>query len=69
MLRNFCKMCSEALRHQIDNWLAWDPREDTKAEIQGLVDKEDWAELKERLEKRIAFGTAGGVLHLRSLTH
>lgn len=52
-------MSSEVLKKQIDNWLTWDPRDETKAEIQALVDKEDWVELKDRLEKRIAFGTAG----------
>jgi hypothetical protein len=54
-------MCTEGLRQQIDNWLSWDPKEESRKEIQSLVNNEDWAELKERLEKRIAFGTAGDI--------
>ncbi len=61
-------MCTEGLRQHIDNWLAWDPKEESRAEIQALVNAEDWSELKERLEKRIAFGTAGGIIFRLDLT-
>nr|AOE43343.1 phosphoglucomutase [Cavenderia deminutiva] len=41
------------------NWLKWDRNPKTHKEISTLVEKKDEAELRARLETRIAFGTAG----------
>ena len=40
-------------------WIAQDPDPDTQAELQGLVDAGDRAELTERMHAPLAFGTAG----------
>ena len=49
----------EALKKHVELWLSSDPDESTKAEIQKLVDDHKFDELRQRLDKRIAFGTAG----------
>jgi hypothetical protein len=47
------------LRGLAERWLKWDPDPETRLEIQALLDKSDWNELKKRLESRLMFGTAG----------
>lgn len=48
-----------ATRELVDKWLKWDKNPQTIKEIEDLVSKNNEAELKNRLAKRIAFGTAG----------
>jgi hypothetical protein len=43
----------------VDKWLQWDKNPQTIKEIQDLVAGNNETELKNRLSKRIAFGTAG----------
>ncbi|MEZ0072764.1 phospho-sugar mutase [Planotetraspora sp. GP83] len=40
-------------------WLAQDPDPETRAELQGILDREDHAELTERFGAKLEFGTAG----------
>lgn len=40
-------------------WIEQDPDEQTKAELQQLLDREQWSELYERMNAPLAFGTAG----------
>lgn len=47
------------LDDQIKNWLKWDKMKRTRKEIEKLIEKEDWETLRERLLRRISFGTAG----------
>lgn len=47
------------LSHLVTRWLSWDPNADTKAHIESLVAQGNIKELKDRLGRRIAFGTAG----------
>lgn len=47
------------LQKRIDEWLEWDKDPETREEITQLVKSENWAELRGRLCRRIAFGTAG----------
>lgn len=47
------------LKKHIDQWLEWDKDPSTREEINSLVKAENWDELRKRLCKRIAFGTAG----------
>lgn len=47
------------LQKHIDQWLEWDKDPITREEITSLVKAENWAELRGRLCRRIAFGTAG----------
>lgn len=42
-----------------NNYIAWDPIPESAEEIKELVEKKDLDELKNRLETRIEFGTAG----------
>ena len=50
---------SSEIQALVDKWLEWDFNSDTKAEIEQLVRENNEGELKKRLGKRIAFGTAG----------
>lgn len=43
----------------VGKWLQWDKNEQTIKEIKDLVASNNETELKARLAKRIAFGTAG----------
>lgn len=43
----------------IDRWLARDPDPETREELRELIGNDDFAELKERFSRRLAFGTAG----------
>ncbi|MGO8969708.1 MAG: phospho-sugar mutase [Myxococcaceae bacterium] len=52
-------MTRTELREAIEGWLAGDPDPATRAELQELVRREHWAELKERFSQPVAFGTAG----------
>lgn len=52
-------MASTQLREVIDQWLKWDQCEKTLSEIKSLEQAEDWKELGELLNTRLAFGTAG----------
>lgn len=47
------------LKEQADKWMQWDQNEETRKEMQTLIDADDKEELRARLGKRIAFGTAG----------
>src|SRR5215831_17690974 len=49
---------SELIR-QVDAWSAADPDETTRAELQRLVEAEDFAELSDRFAGTLDFGTAG----------
>jgi len=40
-------------------WLAWDRDPVTRAQVQQLVDAQEWDTLEKRMTPRIAFGTAG----------
>ncbi|EKM55765.1 uncharacterized protein PHACADRAFT_144538 [Phanerochaete carnosa HHB-10118-sp] len=47
------------LQKLVDEWLRLDKNEETRREIQALVDRGDLAELDRRMRSRIEFGTAG----------
>eukprot|EP01130_Rhizamoeba_saxonica_P014261 TRINITY_DN6216_c0_g1_i1.p1 TRINITY_DN6216_c0_g1~~TRINITY_DN6216_c0_g1_i1.p1 ORF type:complete len:585 (+),score=123.78 TRINITY_DN6216_c0_g1_i1:30-1784(+) len=47
------------LKQQVDNWLLWDPNPQTKQHIQQLLQNQLYDQLRDRLIKRISFGTAG----------
>ena len=47
------------LRSRIEAWLAEDPDSATRAEVQALLDAGSWADLTDRFDGRLAFGTAG----------
>ncbi|HSK23952.1 MAG TPA: phospho-sugar mutase [Egicoccus sp.] len=47
------------LRERARAWIAGDPDEGTRAELQALVDADDEAELRERVGASLEFGTAG----------
>lgn len=49
----------ESLVEQATSWLDQDPDPETRAELKNLIDGGDLAELRERFESRIDFGTAG----------
>ena len=50
---------SEQTQQLVEQWMRWDKNDETRAEIQALVDQEAEDELRRRLQKRIKFGTAG----------
>lgn len=50
---------SAELNQKISEWLQWDKNENTLNEIKSLVKGAEWSALGERLQKRLAFGTAG----------
>jgi phosphoglucomutase len=52
-------MSHDELQNLVNQWLAWDPNEKTRAEIKALVAAGNEATLRERLTVRISFGTAG----------
>lgn len=52
-------MTATELRTAIDVWLAGDPDETTRAELEALVRRGTSAELEERFAKPVGFGTAG----------
>ncbi|KAL1947532.1 hypothetical protein VTO73DRAFT_13256 [Trametes versicolor] len=47
------------LKGLVDQWLHLDPNEETRSEIQTLVDDGNTSELQKRMSPRIEFGTAG----------
>jgi phosphomannomutase len=47
------------LRERANAWIAGDPDEGTRAELQALLDADDEAELRERVGAGLEFGTAG----------
>jgi phosphomannomutase len=47
------------LRSRIEAWLAEDPDSATRTEVQALLDAGSWADLTDRFDGRLAFGTAG----------
>ncbi|KAI8998909.1 phosphoglucomutase first 3 domain-containing protein [Trametes punicea] len=47
------------LKDLVEQWLRLDPNEETKAEIQSLLDEGNFLELERRMRPRIEFGTAG----------
>ncbi|KAE8356580.1 phosphoglucomutase [Aspergillus coremiiformis] len=49
----------ESLSPLVQKWLEWDQDPTTRAEIEQLRDTEAVADLEQRLQKRIQFGTAG----------
>lgn len=52
---------SAATNDLVEKWLKWDKNDQTIKEIKDLVASNNEAELKSRLAKRIAFGTAGNI--------
>ncbi|MBL4850220.1 MAG: phospho-sugar mutase [Planctomycetes bacterium] len=55
---------SETLAARVSAWIEQDPCPEDRAELEALLQAEDWAELSERFAGPLAFGTAGlrGVL-------
>lgn len=49
----------EALRSEVEAWIADDPDGATRAELRGLLSSEDWGGLEERFAGPLVFGTAG----------
>src|SRR5690242_3799003 len=49
----------QALRTQAEKWLAGDPDDATRAELQGILGRRDRDELVERFGQSLTFGTAG----------
>ena len=47
------------LRSRIEAWLAEDPDPQTRDEVQALLNSGSWANLTDRFDGRLAFGTAG----------
>ncbi|XP_070552652.1 phosphopentomutase-like isoform X2 [Ptychodera flava] len=47
------------LDKKVQQWLEWDKNPETRQEMLDLAVKKDVGELKQRLEKRLTFGTAG----------
>ncbi|CAF0798175.1 unnamed protein product [Brachionus calyciflorus] len=52
-------MTDAVLNEKIEEWLKWDKNPKTKAEIENLVNEQNYGELKSRLLERMEFGTAG----------
>ncbi|MCT9928746.1 phospho-sugar mutase [Planotetraspora sp. A-T 1434] len=52
-------MTSTDLVRLAQEWLDQDPDPETRAELQGILDREDHAELAERFGAKLEFGTAG----------
>ncbi len=50
---------SGALRDAARAWIAGDPDPETRAELQAILDRDDVAELEERMGGTLRFGTAG----------
>ncbi len=50
---------TDALRAAAESWLAEDPDPDTRAELSGLLDAGDEAEVADRFGAKLEFGTAG----------
>jgi phosphomannomutase len=52
------------LRSQAEAWIRDDPDHETQQELQGLIEKKSWDEIRDRFASRLEFGTAGlrGVL-------
>lgn len=46
-------------KSKAQQWVSWDPNQETKAEIQRLIDGDEEKQLEQLLEKRLSFGTAG----------
>ncbi|CAK5102987.1 unnamed protein product [Meloidogyne enterolobii] len=49
----------EELQKLINNWLEWDKNENTRRQIQKLVDSNNLAELEALMIGKLSFGTAG----------
>ena len=49
----------ENLKSQAANWLAQDPDQETRAELEQLITSDDLEGLQERFGSRLSFGTAG----------
>lgn len=47
------------MKHSITQWLAKDPDERTRQELQHLIERNDEVELNDRFQSRLEFGTAG----------
>ncbi len=50
---------SSELRERTEAWIAADPQKKTRKELQSLLDADDAAELAERMDGSLMFGTAG----------
>ena len=48
-----------SLLREAREWLAQDPDPDTRAELSGLIEREDLAALEDRFRAKLEFGTAG----------
>ncbi|KAI0710386.1 phosphoglucomutase first 3 domain-containing protein [Cerioporus squamosus] len=48
-----------ALRELVDEWLRLDPNEETRKEIENLLEEGNVTEIEKRMSPRIEFGTAG----------
>lgn len=49
----------DTLRAEVEAWMAEDPDEDTRAELEALLEAGDEAELRDRFRGMLSFGTAG----------
>ena len=49
----------ETLRCKVDDYIKWDPVESTRKEIEQLKLENNWDELRNRINNRLTFGTAG----------
>ena len=49
----------DATRSLVADWLQWDGNESTRAEVQQLLDQQQWETLTKLMLNRISFGTAG----------
>lgn len=47
---------------RVEEYIAWDPVESTRNEIQKLFENNKWDELEKRIMHRLTFGTAGWLL-------
>ena len=47
------------IKSKAEEYMRWDPVEETKEAIQTLVNEERWEDLGKRMNNRLTFGTAG----------
>ena len=47
------------IKSKAEEYIRWDPVEETRETIQTLVNEERWEDLGKRMNNRLTFGTAG----------
>ena len=47
------------IKEKAEEYIQWDPVENTREEIRKLLTEEKWDELRNLILNRLAFGTAG----------